>query len=105
MGYRLHFAKVHKVEWEGGYFSGNDVDDVRNLIQEYCDDSFWEDENSDIWEVGKEDFKAMIAKLRKNGKAKSEQMPEHSNAELADTFQEVLDGAEPDEDYIRFEWF
>lgn len=104
MGYRLHFAKVHKVEWEGGYFGGMDVDSVRQLLEEH-DAMNWYDENADNWELGKAGVKTMIATLRKKPNAKNEFVEEDTNGEIADIFQHILDEAEPEEDYIRIEWF
>lgn len=104
MGYRLHYAKVHKVEWEGGFYGGLDVTSVRDLLANNCD-CFWEDENSDIWEVPKDEMAALIATLRKSPKTQNEYLKPDTNGEVADVLQQILSGSEPSESYIRLEWF
>lgn len=106
MGYRLHYAKTYKVEWDGGFFSGDDVEKIDRLLRDHCEESFWTDEYSDIWEVGKKELKQLIAKLRAGKIALGQEYNiGESGAELADIFQTILDGSEPSEDYIRIEWF
>lgn len=106
MGYRLHFAKVHKVEWDGGYFSGSELDQVAEMLVEELE-SFWQDENSDIWEVNKEELKDYIGKLRSFPPADKHAYlkEDYTNQDMIEILTKILKNSEPDEDYIRIEWF
>lgn len=114
MGYRLHYAKQFKVEWDGGYFSGGDVDKVAELLMENCE-TFHSDENSDIWEVDKEELKEYIEQLKKTKMTSTNKYFDESgkdmategytNGDLVEILTEILEGSEPSESYIRMEWF
>ena len=118
MGYRLHFAKQFKVDWDGGYFSGSELDTVAEMFRKELE-SFWTDEHSDIWEINKEELEGYISKLKSyppaaaNSYFKTDEVGEkrdvatygYTNQDMIEILEHMLKNSEPNEDYIRIEWF
>jgi hypothetical protein len=112
MGYRLHFGKVHKITWDGGYFSGSETQLVENMFREELP-NFWADENADRWELPKDELEAYIRKLKKNPRSvnkyfkdsEDEYVEKYTNADMVGILTDMLENSEPDDDYVTVEWF
>lgn len=114
MGYRLHYAKKYQVEWDGGYFTGSELDQVAAMFRGELE-SFHEDDRADIWELNKEELKQYIKKLRSfppadanayfDEEGRDVQAQGYTNQDMIEILTEVLENSEPTEDYIRIEWF
>lgn len=111
MGYRLYYAKTYKIEWKGGFFN-HKVEGVGKLLRKLCPQSYHEEivpecDGSDRMEVDKTELKEAIIKLMKKKPKLLDWMEKDGYTwdDVIDFFQIALKNAEPDEDYIHFEWF
>lgn len=119
MGYRLHFAKTYKVEWDGGYFSNGELDQVEEMFRTELDGGFFAEEYSNSWEINKDELKAYISALKglppadpnkyfktdEYGSKRDVTAYGYTNQDMIEILEDMLKNSEPDEDYIRIEWF
>lgn len=103
MGYRLHFASKYQVEYGGGAFSHNSYE-FAELARAELDAAF-EDEDGSWYEIMPDVLKEYITKLLKKPGTKNEYLTDYTNKEVAQELQEILDGYDKSNDYIRLEWF
>lgn len=120
MGCRLHWAKVHKVEWTGGYFNWNA--EVFKRCLNHLDIQMWEATNQEDdygdFEIPIEDWKK-LKKILKDSRGTDEYdspiIIEEDYGHLDGTLltyhhlddwaKEVSQSYDKDNDYIRFSWF
>lgn len=109
MGYRLHAAKLYKVEYGTGTFN-HESEKINHLLRDcpsfiYYGDDY--DSPTEI-EVDRSDITTLIHRLR------SDKFAEHYEEEygistdrnfIADELQSFLDEADPDNDFIHLSWF
>ena len=113
MGYRLHVAKVYKVEYALGDAFNYKCEEFHNLLSA-CDATYtgesWESE----FEVTKEDWCKVINKLKHLYDLDESEREEIKGAidDLTSTTDEVihmleyyLEHAEPDSDYLHLSFF
>jgi hypothetical protein len=113
MGYRLHVLKKYQVEYGTGSFSYK-TDNLAKMVHNEFDDAYpeWDDGETESYELTREPVQAYVDKLRKlapNGINKYFKLESrdnrYTNKEVADFWQEVLDTSDPENDFIRLEWF
>ena len=99
MGYRLHVAKVYKVEYALGDAFSYKVEEFHSLLSA-CDATYTGESYDSDFEVTKEDWEKVIDKLK------------HLIDDLGSTTDEVihmleyyLEHAEPDSDYLHLSFF
>lgn len=119
MGYRLHYAKIYKVEYSTNASFSHLTEEVNELLQELCpnivtnnDDNYCADE----LEISKEEIEEAIRKLHEE---RSDFDDDHydlrptwmqerdiSYSDIAEFLQDALDeNSDPDNDYVKFAWF
>lgn len=108
MGYRLHSASKYNVKFgPHNSFGHLYAFDVNNVIQAVIPDA-WGDantiEDSAVIEINKESMQEGIYKLRQTKEAFLADQSV-SNEYMANELQALLDQSDPDNDFIRLEWF
>ena len=113
MGYRLHVAKVYKVEYALGDAFNYKVEEFHNLLSA-CDATYTGESYDSDFEVTKEDWKKVIDKLKHLYDLDDDKREEIKSAvdDLANTTDEVihmlkyyLEHADPDSDYLHLSFF
>ena len=113
MGYRLHVAKVYKVEYALGDAFSYKCEEFHNLLSA-CDATYTGESYESDFEVTKEDWRKVIDKLRHLYDLDDNEREEIKGAvdDLASTTDEVihmleycLDNAEPASDYLHLSFF
>lgn len=113
MGYRLHVAKVYKVEYALGDAFSYKVEEFHNLLSA-CDATYTGESYDSDFEVTKEDWKKVIDKLKHLYDLDDDKREEIKGAvdDLANTTDEVihmleyyLEHADPDSDYLHLSFF
>lgn len=113
MGYRLHVAKVYKVEYALGDAFNYKVEEFHNLLSA-CDATYTGESYDSDFEVTKEDWKKVIDKLKHLYDLDDDTRDEIKGAidDLGSTTDEVihmleyyLEHAEPDSDYLHLSFF
>ena len=113
MGYRLHVAKVYKVEYALGDAFNYKVEEFHNLLSA-CDATYTGESYDSDFEVTKEDWKKVIDKLKHLYDLDENEREEIKGAvdDLANTTDEVihmleyyLEHADPDSDYLHLSFF
>lgn len=112
MSFTLHYAKTYKVEYARDYSFGNwKQAEVNELLHELCPDMWQNDDyyySEDI-EISKDELREAIRKLREeyNDTEPLGWMLKDgiSYNDIADFLQAALDGADKDNDFVRFAWF
>ena len=113
MGYRLHIAKVYKVEYALGDAFNYKCEEFHNLLSA-CDATYTGESYESDFEVTKEDWRKVIDKLRHLYDLDDNEREEIKGAvdDLASTTDEVirmleyyLDNAEPASDYLHLSFF
>lgn len=113
MGYRLHVAKVYKVEYALGDAFNYKVEEFHNLLSA-CDATYTGESYDSDFEVTKEDWKKVIDKLKHLYDFDEDTRDEIKGAidDLGSTTDEVihmleyyLEHAEPDSDYLHLSFF
>ena len=113
MGYRLHVAKVYKVEYALGDAFNYKVEEFHNLLSA-CDAIYTGESYDSDFEVTKEDWKKVIDKLKHLYDLDENKREEIKGAvdDLANTTDEVihmleyyLEHADPDSDYLHLSFF
>ena len=87
MGYRLHVAKVYKVEYALGDAFSYKVEEFHNLLSA-CDATYTGESYDSDFEVTKEDWKKVIDK-----------------DEVIHMLEYYLEHADPDSDYLHLSFF
>lgn len=104
MGYRLHFAKTYHVEYGGGSFNWQS-EEFAQMLSENMENDFYNDEQ-DSYEILPSDLQEYIEKVRKLAPEEpSKYFGDYTNKEEADALQEIIDGYDKTNDYIKLEWF
>ena len=109
MGYRLHSAKAYKVEYGTGLFNRNQKA-VNNLLSK-CPSVYFNDESdfANEIEVEKADLITLIHQVM--GMSDSDFKNEYgfedgyTKEDVAANLQQLLDEADPDNNYVRLSWF
>jgi len=113
MGYRLHVAKVYKVEYALGDAFNYKVEEFHNLLSA-CDATYTGESYDSDFEVTKEDWQKVIDKLKHLYDLDEDTLDEIKGAidDLGSTTDEVihmleyyLEHAEPDSDYLHLSFF
>jgi hypothetical protein len=113
MGYRLHVAKVYKVEFALGDAFNYKVEEFKNLLTA-CDATYTGESYDSDFEVTKEDWKKVIDKVKHLYDLPEDERDEIKGAidDLCSTTEEVLqmleyyiENAEPDSDYLHLAFF
>ena len=113
MGYRLHVAKVYKVEYALGDAFNYKVEEFHNLLSA-CDAIYTGESYDSDFEVTKEDWEKVIDKLKHLYDLDEDTRDEIKGAidDLGSTTDEVihmleyyLEHAEPDSDYLHLSFF
>ena len=113
MGYRLHVAKVYKVEYALGDAFNYKVEEFHSLLSA-CDTTYTGESYDSDFEVTKEDWKKVIDKLKHLYDLDEDTRDEIKGAidDLGSTTDEVihmleyyLEHAEPDSDYLHLSFF
>ena len=113
MGYRLHVAKVYKVEYALGDAFNYKVEEFKALISA-CDATYTGESWDADFEVTKEDWKKVIDKVKHLSGLPEDEREEIQGAidDLCSTTDEVLqmleyyiENAEPDSDYLHLAFF
>ena len=113
MGYRLHVAKVYKVEYALGDAFNYKVEEFKNLLSA-CEATYTGDTWNSDFEVTKEDWKKVIDKLKHLYDLDDDKREEIKGAvdDLANTTDEVihmleyyLEHADSDSDYLHLSFF
>ncbi len=104
MGCRLHTAKIYKIEYADCRVLNYQMDAVAKLLIENnvigSDDDYWR------YEVSREGLKEIIEKLKTmDDTAFSKYNFDVSKDYVIESFEEVLNKSDPNNDYILFEWF
>ena len=109
MGYRLHSAKTYKVEYGTGLFNRNQ-EAVNNLLSE-CPSVDFNDESdfANEIEIEKADLTTLIHRVM--GMSDSDLKNEYgfedgyTKEDIAANLQQLLDEADPDNNYVKLFWF
>ena len=113
MGYRLHVAKVYKVEYALGDAFSYKVEEFHSLLSA-CDATYTGESWDADFEVTKEDWKKVIEKVKHLYDLPEDERDEIKGAidDLCSTTEEVLqmleyyiENAEPDSDYLHLAFF
>ena len=113
MGYRLHVAKVYKVEYALGDAFSYKVEEFHSLLSA-CDATYTGESWDADFEVTKEDWKKVIDKVKHLYDLPEDERDEIKGAidDLCSTTEEVLqmleyyiENAEPDGDYLHLAFF
>ena len=113
MGYRLHVAKVYKVEYALDDAFNYKCEEFHNLLSA-CDATYTGESYESDFEVTKEDWRKVIDKLKHLYDLDDNEGEEIKGAvdDLASTTDEViqmleyyLEHAEPDSDYLHLSFF
>ena len=113
MGYRLHVAKVYKVEYALGDAFSYKVEEFHSLLSA-CDATYTGESWDADFEVTKEDWKKVIEKIKHLYDLPEDEREEIKGAidDLCSTTEEVLqmleyyiENAEPDSDYLPLAFF
>ena len=113
MGYRLHVAKVYKVEYALGDAFNYKCEEFHNLLSA-CDATYTGESYESDFEVTKEDWRKAIDKLKHLYDLDDNEREEIKGAvdDLASTTDEVihmleyyLEHADPDSDYLHLSFF
>ena len=113
MGYRLHVAKVYKVEYALDDAFNYKCEEFHNLLSA-CDATYTGESYESDFEVTKEDWRKVIDKLKHLYDLDDNEGEEIKGAvdDLASTTDEVihmleyyLDNAEPESDYLHLSFF
>jgi len=113
MGYRLHVAKVYKVEYALGDAFSYKVEEFHSLLSA-CDATYTGESWDADFEVTKEDWKKVIEKVKHLYDLPEDERDEIKGAidDLCSTTDEVLlmleyyiENAEPDSDYLHLAFF
>ena len=113
MGYRLHVAKVYKVEYALGDAFSYKVEEFHSLLSA-CDATYTGESWDADFEVTKEDWKKVIDKVKHLYDLPEDERDEIKGAidDLCSTTEEVLqmleyyfENAEPDSDYLHLAFF
>lgn len=109
MGYRLHAAKLYKVEYGTGLFNHQE-EELNDLLAE-CPSAVGNDNElcfaSEI-EVDKSDLVTLIHRLRTMSDEQFAEYKFSSNYTkdiVADNLQRFLDEADQDLDYVKLFWY
>ncbi len=108
MGYRLHAAKLYRVEYGTGLFN-HQTERINNLLAE-CPSAVWNNDESDYAdevEIDRSDLTTLIHRLHTMS---DEQFAEYeidgyTKDDVADNLQRFLDEADPDHDYVKLFWY
>ena len=113
MGYRLHVARVYKVEFALGDAFNYKVEEFPSLLSA-CDATYTGESYDADFEVMKEDWKKVIDKLKHLYDLPEDERDEIKGAidDLGSTTDEVihmleyfLESAEPNSDYLHLAFF
>ena len=113
MGYRLHVAKVYKVEFALGDAFNYKVEEFHNLLSA-CDATYTGESYDSDFEVTKDDWRKVIDNLKHLYDLPEDERDEIKGAvdDLASTTDEVismmeyyLENAEPDSNYLHLAFF
>ena len=113
MGYRLHVAKVYKVEYALGDAFNYKCEEFHNLLSA-CDATYTGESYESDFEVTKEDWRKVIDKLKHLYELDEDTRDEIKGAidDLGSTTDEVihmleyyLEHADPDSDYLHLSFF
>lgn len=113
MGYRLHVAKVYKVEYALGDAFSYKVEEFHSLLSA-CDATYTGESWDADFEVTKEDWKKVIEKIKHLYDLPEDEREEIKGAidDLCSTTDEVLqmleyyfENAEPYSDYLHLAFF
>ena len=113
MGYRLHCAKLYKVEYALGDAFNYKVEEFHSLLSA-CDATYTGESYDADFEVMKEDWKKVIDKLKHLYDLPEDERDEIKGAidDLGSTTDEVihmleyfLESAEPNSDYLHLAFF
>lgn len=103
MGYRLHYAKHFAPDWQGGYFSGGEVDAFERLYYSRFAENGWMNEHEDQCEIDRDDIARYILHLKKlKPENKNYYMKDYTNAEFIEIMEDLLNS---EDEMIRMEWF
>jgi len=111
MGYRLHVRKVNKIEYgDISVFNGSCADEINSLIRKEAGSLYEAEDGSEI-ELPKEDFRQGIESLKEMtdeefaGKYKNLVQEGYTREKVIGYFEGFLEEADPDSEYIYFDWF
>ena len=114
MGYRLHVAKVYKVEYALGDAFSHKSEEFHNLLSACGVDYTGDDCDSDF-EVGKDEWRKLIDRLRSfdnmdNPDEKYEievciRDLESSTTEVVSMLEYYLENCDPNNDYLHLSYF
>lgn len=113
MGYRLHVARVYKVEYALGDAFNYKSEEFHNLLSA-CGLEYTGDEYDSDFEVSKEEWRKAIDKLKHLNDLEDDKREEIKGAidDLASTTDEVvsmmeyyLEHGDPDIDYLHLSFF
>lgn len=104
MGYRLHYATKYDVEYDGGFFNWCYEESCR-LLRDLG--VLATNESEEIFEIGKEEYKAKIDAVRAEYLSNSDQahplIPGYTYGEVLNILDEIYNNSTAD--YIHLEWF
>lgn len=101
MGYRLHFARCYKPDWEGGFFNG-DYDGWLNLFSDKFIANGWANESEDQFEVWRDDIDDYIESIKDSPQDKNEYFEDYTNEQIVGIMKQCLVSYD---EFIRMEWF
>lgn len=103
MGYRLYVLKQYKIEYSTGYFN-NMSKEIKELIIDIFSDIYL-DEEKNIIEIPKQSYIKDIEKIKYLIYEKYLEKIPYTVDELYSIFKEILDISDPENNFIRLEWF
>ena len=113
MGYRLHVARVYKVEYALGDAFNYKVEEFKNLLSA-CNATYIGETWDEDFEVTKEDWNKVIDKIKHLSDLPDDEKEEIEGAidDLGSTNEEViqmleyyLEESDPDNDYLYLSFF
>ena len=114
MGYRMHYATKHIVNYEGGFFNHAPLE-IAEIIERYCPEAIIYDNITnnvkDSWEIPRDEFVNMIKSIEKDYPDIHEEIAPNIDVEyFLDTCHRILANTKNKKnyaypEYIYLSWF
>lgn len=107
----LHVLTKYEIKYEYGKWD-SDIEDINLFLHHYCPRAWYSSEEdvtwATCWEIDREDFNNMIIALEEEEKD-NRNWPwanlEYSRKEIIEIISSWKEKADPNNDFIRLEWF
>lgn len=108
MAVKLRAAKLYKVEFGKEHFAHQQWE-VNELLSRLCPEAVWSVDIpvfADEVEIMRYELQAAVKRIREMPDDDFYRIvPDYKKEQFADTLQEVLNEADPDNDFIKLYWF